>query len=80
MKCEIVGGEAVAWRWPSALANCPSGKKMTGGGGRCISLEPAGVGDVRLTNNVPENDNTWRVSCDTGAQQNVRAEAFAVCH
>lgn len=52
---------------------------MTGGGGKCIALGAPGVGDVRLTANAPENDNTWRVNCDTGAYQNVRAEAFAVC-
>lgn len=79
MYCEIVRGEASAFRWPSALANCPSGKRMTGGGGKCIALGAPGVGDVRLTANAPENDNTWRVNCDTGAYQNVRAEAFAVC-
>lgn len=72
-------GEASAWRWPTAYANCPSGKKMTGGGGKCTSLGAAGVGDCRLVNNFPLNDNTWQVSCDTAANQNVKAEAFAVC-
>lgn len=50
---------------------------MAGGGGKCVSL--GGVGWVVLVESSPENDNTWRVSCDTPEQQNVRAEAFVVC-
>lgn len=52
---------------------------MTGGGGSCTSLGAPGVGDVRLTANIPENDNAWRVNCDTAQYQNVKAEAFVVC-
>lgn len=70
-------GSAGAWRWPSATVSCPSGKKLTGGGGACKSLDNKGW--VFLNQNRPHNNNEWFVSCDTPENQNVLAEAWAIC-
>lgn len=75
MICEIVTSEARVWRFPTALVNCPSGKRMTGGGGQCTS----DIGWTWVTTNRPENDNTWRVACDTSQNIYVTAQAYAVC-
>lgn len=74
---DVLRGSAIAFRFPAATVSCPAGKKMVGGGGRCISL--GNVGWVILIESRPENDNTWRVQCDTPEQQNVMAESYAVC-
>lgn len=74
---EIVKNYGVAYRWPSVVVSCPAGKKMTGGGGYCKSLENKGW--VFLYANHPINDNQWTVACDTPEQHHVMAEAFVVC-
>lgn len=76
---DLVKSTATAHRWPTATASCPSGKKITGGGGRCVSLGNNGVGWVFLSNSYPINDNEWTVSCDTPKEQNVRAEVYVLC-
>lgn len=70
-----VYGSASAWRWPHARAICPSGMKLTGGGGNCKS---DGRGWVFLYQSRPEN-NGWVASCDTPEGQHVTAEAWAIC-
>lgn len=74
---EIVRNYATSYRWPSAVASCPAGKKMMGGGGLCKSL--ANKGWVFLYANRPLNDNQWNVACDTPEAQFVLAEAYVVC-
>lgn len=74
---EIVRNYSVAYLWPSVVVGCPAGKKMTGGGGLCKSLENKGW--VFLYENRPINDNQWSVACDTPEHQHVMAEAFVVC-
>lgn len=69
----MVHAAATAWRFPIARASCPAGKKLVGGGGRCVG------GFVFLIENLPENDITWKVHCDSTKEQNVEAEAFALC-
>lgn len=64
-----------AFRWPQARASCPAGMRLTGGGGNCKS---DGRGWVFLFQSRPEN-NDWLVACDTPEQQNVIAEAWAIC-
>lgn len=73
----MVQNEATAWRWPLARASCPAGKKMVGGGGRCLALSPEGW--TWLWGSSPENNNTWRVTCDSPKDQNVQAIAFVFC-
>lgn len=73
----MVQNAAEAWRWPHAYASCPAGKKLVGGGGGCSS--PSGIGWAFLFYDGPENDNTWKVACDTPQHQNLRASVFALC-
>lgn len=69
-------------RWPVATATCPSGKTITGGGGRCVSLgknRSGHIGWVFLYNNSPISATEWQVSCDTPQDQEVTAIANAIC-
>lgn len=75
----IVKTNVVAHRWPVATARCPNGTKMTGGGGQCVSLGPPGSGWTLIHGSYPINDLEWKVHCDTPIEQNVRAEAYAIC-
>lgn len=71
-------GTATAYRQPVATVSCPSGKRMTGGGGGCKSLTD--MGWTLLVSSYPSSENEWRVQCNTPVNQNVLAEAYAVCH
>lgn len=57
--------------------SCPSGKKLTGGGGRCSATGPQGF--VFLVNSYPINDSEWLVSCDTPNDQTVQAQIYIFC-
>lgn len=48
---------------------------MTGGGGECLS----DTGFIWVKANRPENDNTWRVICDTSKDQYATAHAYVIC-
>lgn len=76
---EIVKGTATAHRQPVATVSCPSGKRMTGGGGRCLSVDPK-LGWTFIKESYPSNANEWRVQCDTPVYQSILAEVFAVCN
>lgn len=77
VKSHIARADATSFRNPTALVNCPTGTRMMGGGGNCASA--TGIGWAWIIYNQPENDNTWKVICDTPKDQNIRAEAFAIC-
>lgn len=59
------------------MISCPEGKQLVAGGGSCVS-EPS-KGWVFLVVSRPVDDKTWRVSCDTPQEQNVKAEAWVIC-
>lgn len=61
-----------------ATVSCSAGKRMTGGGGGCKSLTE--MGWTFLASSNPSSENEWRVQCNTPLNQNVLAEAYAVCH
>lgn len=73
----MVKNYAIAVRWPTAVATCPPGKVLLGGGGNCKSLGLIGWALTRA--NFPQNDREWVVSCDTPKIQNILAEVWAVC-
>lgn len=64
-----------AYRWPVAIATCPAGKKVVGGGGHCSSQG----GFTFLTLSGPENDNAWKIVCDTTKDWWANADSYAVC-
>lgn len=64
-------------RWPKVTVSCPTGMKLTGGGGKCIDL--GGQGCTFLTYSYPVNDHEWALSCDSGLDQLVTAEVYAFC-
>lgn len=78
--CDIVKGTADGWRSPKATVTCPSGKTVTGGGGHCISLGAPGTGWTFVKDSFPLSETEWIVQCDTPEKQNVRTEAYVVCH
>ncbi|XP_031631878.1 atlastin-like [Contarinia nasturtii] len=77
VETELVRAEVVAFRWPVAVARCPSGSRLVGGGGNCRSITP--VGWVFVAGNFPANDYEWIVRCDTPERQNVMGESWAIC-
>ncbi|KAJ6641537.1 Shufflon protein B', partial [Pseudolycoriella hygida] len=74
---ELVRADNIAFRWPTATATCPPGKKMLSGGGNCRDL--GGQGWLFLVQSSPISENSYRVRCDTPKEQNVMAEAFIIC-
>ncbi|WP_223716117.1 hypothetical protein, partial [Escherichia coli] len=72
---QIVTASRTAWRFPGATATCPSGKKVTGGGGRCST----NTGYIWLNFSQPSGDNAWTASCDTTEDQNGSITVYAIC-
>ncbi|EBE7283770.1 shufflon protein B [Salmonella enterica] len=72
---QIVTASRTAWRFPGATATCPSGKKVTGGGGRCST----NTGYIWLNFSQPSGDNAWTASCDTTEEQNGSITVYAIC-
>lgn len=69
----------VAPRRPVAVATCPPGKALTGGGGHCSTLGPIENSFVYVVNNYPISNTQWEVSCDTLKFDQVTAVACAIC-
>ncbi|EAA7555351.1 shufflon protein B [Salmonella enterica subsp. diarizonae serovar 16:z10:e,n,x,z15] len=72
---QVVSVTAEAWRFPSATAWCPTGKKVTGGGANCNT--PSGF--IWLVNSSPVGDNGWGATCDTTKDQNASIIVHALC-
>lgn len=77
IKLELVEKSEITNRHAQVIVTCPAGKRLTGGGGRCISL--SAIGYVFITDNYPNNDHEWKVSCDSLKDQQVQAVAHAIC-
>lgn len=77
---DLIKTSATALVRPSVQISCPTGKKVTGGGGRCVSLGAPGMGWTFLWESYPLNDVEWKVSCDTPNVQNVRLDAYILCN
>ena len=63
------------WRFPGATATCPTGKRVTGGGGICTSR----TGYIWLTRSFPSANNSWSAACDTTEDQNGSITVYAIC-
>ncbi|EAS5032217.1 shufflon protein B [Salmonella enterica] len=72
---QVVSVTAEAWRFPSATAWCPVGKKVTGGGANCFT--PGG--SIWLVHSAPAGDNGWVATCDTTKQRNASIIVYALC-
>jgi len=75
---QIIFSSSNANRYSSSYAACPAGKKISGGGGNCVS--PSGEGSVWLVKSVPENDSGWSVYCDSTKNQTITAQSYAICN
>ncbi|MLP36218.1 shufflon protein B [Salmonella enterica subsp. enterica] len=74
---QIVTATASAWRFPSAIAWCPTGKKVTSGGANCNT--PGDRGYIWLVHSFPAGDNGWAARCDTTEDQNASIVVYALC-
>ncbi|EBD7314294.1 shufflon protein B [Salmonella enterica] len=72
---QVVSVTAEAWRFPSATAWCPVGKKVTGGGANCFT--PGG--SIWLVHSAPAGDNGWVATCDTTKERNASIIVHALC-
>ncbi|ECC0671418.1 shufflon protein B [Salmonella enterica subsp. enterica] len=72
---QIATAQATGWRFPGATATCPTGKRVTGGGGICTSL----TGYIWLTRSFPSANNSWSAACDTTEDQNGSITVYAIC-
>ncbi len=72
---QVVSVTAEAWRFPSATAWCPVGKKVTGGGANCYT--PGG--SIWLVHSAPAGDNGWVATCDTTKERNASIIVHALC-
>ncbi|HFH5057229.1 TPA: shufflon protein B [Salmonella enterica subsp. enterica serovar Typhimurium] len=72
---QVISVTAEAWRFPSATAWCPVGKKVTGGGANCFT--PGG--SIWLVHSAPAGDNGWVATCDTTKQRNASIIVYALC-
>ena len=61
--------------FPGATATCPTGKRVTGGGGICTSR----TGYIWLTRSFPSANNSWSAACDTTEDQNGSITVYAIC-
>ncbi|EDF0514039.1 shufflon protein B [Salmonella enterica subsp. enterica serovar Enteritidis] len=72
---QVVSVTAEAWRFPSATAWCPAGKKVTGGGANCFT--PGG--SIWLVHSTPAGDNGWVATCDTTQNKYASIIVHALC-
>ncbi|HEE9318311.1 TPA: shufflon system plasmid conjugative transfer pilus tip adhesin PilV, partial [Salmonella enterica subsp. enterica serovar Derby] len=72
---QIATAQATGWRFPGATATCPTGKRVTGGGGICTSR----TGYIWLTRSFPSANNSWSAACDTTEDQNGSITVYAIC-
>ncbi|AWT21931.1 shufflon protein B [Klebsiella pneumoniae] len=72
---QIATAQATSWRFPGATATCPTGKRVTGGGGICTSR----TGYIWLTRSFPSANNSWSAACDTTEDQNGSITVYAIC-
>ncbi|EBQ3815999.1 shufflon protein B [Salmonella enterica] len=72
---QITTAQATGWRFPGATATCPTGKRVTGGGGICTSR----TGYIWLTRSFPSANNSWSAACDTTEDQNGSITVYAIC-
>ncbi|WP_209904503.1 shufflon system plasmid conjugative transfer pilus tip adhesin PilV [Pantoea cypripedii] len=73
----IIAASANMTRFAGVTATCPAPKKLTGGGGNCVS--PSGQGSVWLVTSVPTSDSSWYVYCDSTKEQTIQVTSYAVC-
>lgn len=85
MKSLEITSNITAYRFPTAIATCPSGYVATGGGGNCISHGYPVNGKTVIgwvfiaTSNKVAGSNQWQVSCVTPQGQDVTAQATVIC-
>lgn len=73
----MLKSSAVAFRSPFVRVECPSGMKLTGGGGSCQDLGNRSW--TFMTKSYPVNDSQWEVRCDSAEPQDVKAEVYIFC-
>ncbi|EEA9851820.1 pilus assembly protein PilV [Salmonella enterica subsp. enterica serovar Virchow] len=72
---QVVTATAIGWNQPIATATCPSGKKVTGGGGMC------NFSNAILKRSSPSGNSAWVAGCSQNTNQNqyYSVTTYALC-
>ncbi|HFW9987327.1 TPA: hypothetical protein ACIDU8_004504, partial [Shigella sonnei] len=72
---QMVTATASDWNQPFATATCPSGKKVTGGGGMCS------FSNAILKRSSPSGNSAWVAGCSQNTNQNqyYSVTTYALC-
>ncbi|HFV7121130.1 TPA: hypothetical protein ACH90Z_003841 [Escherichia coli] len=72
---QMVTATASDWNQPIATATCPSGKKVTGGGGMCS------FSNAILKRSSPSGNSAWVAGCSQNTNQNqyYSVTTYALC-
>lgn len=78
--CEIVVASTSGWHEITLTVNCTSGKKITGGGGRCDSEYSAQRYLTTVKSSYPSSETQWVLKCDMPRNLIQKAFVYAICN